>query len=168
MFNHKQEFDDGPVYPKQEKQIQCNTNLNIVTSQCLVRKIVLKFFDFTGTMFFFTKYFQEKKVIYLLKSPFWMKRFRLKIWSFHEQNGWKKKKKPLDKFFELNFLRKKGLSMRWKQNDNLNHVPFKRKGLKSLGEQNLKCLTKKFKQKMLSKSNILYTIGKLLKHRYQK
>ncbi len=37
-----------------------------------------------------------------------MKRFRLKIWSFHEQNGWKKKKKkPFGQLLQAKCLKEK-------------------------------------------------------------
>jgi hypothetical protein len=41
-------------------------------------------------------------------------------------------------------------------------------GAISLGEEVLKCLTRKYRGSNLSKSNILYTIGKPFKHRYLK
>jgi len=39
------------------------------------------------------------------------------------------------------------------------------KRTKLFGDQVLKCLTRKFKEQMISKSNIFYTIGNILKVR---
>jgi hypothetical protein len=78
--------------------------------------------------------------------------------------------KFLSNFFKLDVLKKKGLFSRRRQNGSLNHVlstMFPReKRTKLLGDQVPKYLTRKFRKQMLSKSNIFYTIGNILKVRY--